>query len=182
MRNNQRVFKRSLGLKINNVISSLTSISAIDWLTFGIAAFLVIRGFLNGCSGEVGRLLGVLAAVAVGYFGFTPVSNLVFAAKLFNANRQAGRLVVFIIMLVACFSVWLFIRRLLADGIRLVLRQPFDAIVGGVFGGIKAFVMISIVCMFEIMQPTKEGQSKPAEKSVTTQKLLPLIKRIKFFE
>ena len=165
----------------NNMLSFIKSISPIDWLTFGIAAFLVFRGFLNGCSGEIGRLLGVLSAAAVGFFGFTPVANTVFAAGLFNANQQAGRVVVFIVMLVACFSIWLCVSRLLSDGIKLVLRQPFDAVIGGVFGGIKAFVLISVVCMFELMQPKKESP-EPADKSVTTQTLAPLIKQIRFFE
>ncbi|MDD4102579.1 MAG: CvpA family protein [Kiritimatiellae bacterium] len=160
----------------------MKNISAVDWLTFGIAAFMVLRGFRNGCSGEIGRLIGVLAAAAAGFFGFTPVSRAVFSAGILGANQQAGRLIVFIIMLVACFSIWLFVSRLLADGIKLVLRQPFDTVVGGVIGGIKAFVLIAVVSMFEIMQPKKTDSQVTAEKSITTQKMSPLIKRIKFFE
>ncbi|MDD4621706.1 MAG: CvpA family protein [Kiritimatiellae bacterium] len=164
------------------MITFIKSISAVDWLTFGIAAFMVFRGFSNGCSGEIGRLIGVLVAAAAGFFGFTPVSRAVFSAGLLGANQQAGRLIVFIIMLVACFSLWLFVSRLLADGIRLVLKQPFDAVVGGVIGGIKAFVLIAVVCMFEIMQPQPAENKDTAEKSYTTRKMSPLIKRINFFQ
>ncbi len=164
------------------MITFIKSISVVDWLTFGIAAFMVFRGFSNGCSGEIGRLVGVLAAAAAGFFGFTPVSRAVFSAGLLGANQQASRLIVFIIMLVACFSIWLFVSRLLADGIRLVLKQPFDTVVGGVIGGIKAFVLIAVVCMFEIMQPKPSDEKDAAERSFTTQKMLPLIRRIKFFE
>ncbi len=164
------------------MITFIKSITVVDWLTFGIAAFMVFRGFRNGCSGEIGHLIGILAAVAVGFLGFTPVSRAVFSAGILNSNQQAGRLIVFIIMLVACFSIWLFVSHLLADGIRLVLQQPFDTVVGGVIGGIKAFVMISVVCMFEIMQPKKTDKDATSEKSIITQKMAPLIKRIKLFE
>jgi len=56
-----------------------------DFLAFGAVAWLVIRGFLRGCSGEVSGLVGLLAAAALGYFGFAPVERTVLAAKLLAA-------------------------------------------------------------------------------------------------
>lgn len=57
-----------------------------DFLAFGAVAWLVVRGFLRGCSGEVSGLVGLLAAAALGYFGFAPVERTVLAAKLLAAN------------------------------------------------------------------------------------------------
>ena len=161
----------------------IKNIGAVDWLIFGIAAFMVFRGFCKGCSGEIGSLVGILLAAAAGFFGFTPVSRAVFSISLLNANQHAGRPIVFIIMLVLCFSIWLIVSRLLTDGIRLVLKQPFDAVVGGVIGGIKAFALIIVICMFEIIKPqTAENNNAGEKSSYTTKKMSPLIKRIKFFE
>ena len=66
----------------------------------------------------------------------------------------------------------------LSQGIRLVLAQPFDAIMGGVIGGIKAFVLVSVLCAFGLLNPREEGRTRFQEDSVTAQKLAPLLKRI----
>ena len=149
-----------------------------DLLAFGGVALLVIRGFVHGCSGEVGRLAGVVTAAAVGFFGFNSIARLVLSVKLFDANPYAGRLIVFILMMVVCIALWQGISHLLSEGLRLVLPQPFDAILGGVIGGIKAFVIIAALCTLGLLNPREEARTELQEKSVTVQKLAPFLKRV----
>lgn len=149
-----------------------------DYLAFAGVAFLVIRGFLRGCSGEVGRLVGVITAAGVGFLCFTPIARLVLSSKLFDANLYAGRLIVFILMLVVCVALWLGIGRLLTDVLRMVVPQPFDALLGGVIGGVKAFVVVAALCTFGLLNPKEKSRVILEEKSVTVQKFAPILKRI----
>lgn len=156
----------------------LKQIGWLDGLALAAIAFLVLRGFVLGCSGELGRLIAILAASAVGFYGFAPVSRLVLSANLFSANVYAGRLVVFIMLFVVCVALWLGLRRLLAEGIRLVVDQPFDAIIGGVIGGIKAFILVAVMCAFGLLNPNAAERTRLQEKSFAAQKLSPLLNKI----
>ena len=146
-----------------------------DFLALGALAFLVIRGFIRGGSGEIGRLVGVLAGAAVGYFGFTPTVRVVLSAQMFNANPYAGRMIVFILLLVVCLAVWFGISRILTDSIRLAIPQPFDTLLGGVIGGVKAFVLVAILCTLGLLNPREKARSRFQEESVTVQKFAPLL-------
>ena len=156
----------------------LKELGWMDALTVGAVALLVIRGFWLGCSGEVGRLVAVCTAAAVGFFGFAPVSRLVLTAKLFSDNQYAGRLVAFILLFVVCIALWLALSRLLSHVIRLVVAQPFDAILGGIIGGIKAFVLVAVLCTFGLLNPDAAERTRFQEKSVTAQKLAPFLNKL----
>ena len=150
----------------------------VDYLALGASAFLVLRGFYYGGSGEIGRLVGVVTGAAVGYFGYAPLVQAVLTAPLFRDNPSAGRLVAFILLAVVCLAVWLGLRRILADAIQLALSQPFDAILGGVIGGIKAFVLVAVLCTLGLMNPREQDRTQFQQNSVTAHKFAPLLKRI----
>jgi uncharacterized membrane protein required for colicin V production len=156
----------------------LKEIGWLDAAALGAIAFLVIRGFIHGGSGEIGRLVGVVTAAAVGYFGFVPVARLVLASHLFHANPAAGRLVAFILLSVVCIALWLGIGRLFTELIALAIADPFDAILGGVIGGIKAFVLVAVLCTLGLLNPHEQDRTQLKQHSVTVQKIEPLLKRI----
>ena len=160
------------------MIMALKEIGWLDGCALAVIAFLVIMGFVRGCSGELGRLVALGSAAALGFFGFTPVSKWVVSTKIFNANPYAGRLVVFILLFVVCIALWLGLSRLLSEGIRLVVAQPFDAILGGVIGGIKAFILVAVLCTFGLLNPNAAERTRLQEKSVTVQTLSPFLKKI----
>ncbi len=160
------------------MLLTLREIGWVDGLVLGAVSFLVILGFIRGCSGELGRLLAMGVAAAAGVFGFAPVLRMVHAAKLFDANPYAGRLVTYILLLVVCIALWWGLRHLLAEGIRLVVAQPFDAILGGVIGGIKAFILVAVLCTFGLLNPNAAERTRLQQKSVTVQKLSPLLEKI----
>jgi len=147
----------------------------LDFLALGALAFLVIRGFIRGGSGEIGRLVGVLSGVSVGYFGFTPIARMVLSAQMFSTNPYAGRMIVFILVLVVCLAVWFAVSRLLTDSIRLAIPQPFDTLLGGVIGGVKAFVVVAVLCTLGLLNPREKARSQFQEESVTVQKIAPLL-------
>lgn len=156
----------------------LKEIGWVDALAFAAVAFLVIRGFVRGCSGELGRLVAVCTAAAVGFFGFAPVSRVILTSKLLNANPYAGRLVAFILLFVVCVALWLGLSRLLSEIIRLVVAQPFDAILGGIIGGVKAFVLVAVLCTFGLLNPNASERARFESQSFAAQLLSPYLKRL----
>jgi uncharacterized membrane protein required for colicin V production len=156
----------------------LKELGWLDALALGTVSFLVLRGFVRGCSGELGRLVAVCTAAAIGFFGFAPVSRAVLSLSLFSANLYAGRLAAFILLFVVCIAVWLGLGRLLSEAIRLVVAQPFDAILGGLIGGLKAFILVAVLCAFGLLNPNAAERTRLQEQSLTAQKLSPLLKRI----
>lgn len=160
------------------MLAFLRHIGLLDGIAFCLVAWLVIRGFKHGFSGEIGRFFGFAAGTAVGVFGYKPIARTVLATKLFIANPYAGRFIAFIVLLVVCIAVWLLVRYLFADGIKLVLPQPADAIAGGVLGGIKAAVIILALCALGLLNPQENARTRLQEMSVTVQKLAPFLEPV----
>jgi uncharacterized membrane protein required for colicin V production len=160
------------------MLTALKEIGWIDGLALAAAVVLVILGFIRGCSGELGRLIAVGAATAVGVFGFAPVLHVVRNAHLIGSNPYAWRLVTYIVLLVACIALWLGLRHFLAEGIKLVIAQPFDAILGGIIGGLKAFVLVAVLCTFGLLNPNEADRNRLHQKSVTVQKLSPILEKL----
>jgi uncharacterized membrane protein required for colicin V production len=101
----------------------------------------------------------------------------VLGAKLFNANPYAGKLVVFLVLFVVCVALWLLLSRMLSEMIRLVVAQPFDAILGGIIGAVKAFVLVAALCTFGLLNPNAAERASFKDQSVAAQHLSPLLKR-----
>jgi len=159
------------------MLMTLKDIGWMDGLALGVIAFLVVLGFVRGCSGELGRLVAVGSAAALGFFGFAPVLRVVGSAKLFSANPYAVRLVTFILLFVVCIALWLGLRHLLAEGIKLVVAQPFDAILGGIIGGIKAFIFVAVCCTFGLLNPNAAERTRLQQESIAVQKLSPYLEK-----
>ncbi len=149
-----------------------------DYLIFAGVAFFVIRGFVRGCSGEMARLVGTVTAAAVGYFGFAPIANLVLANNLFDGNEYAGRLVVFILMAVLCIAIWFGFSYFLSEALSLAIAQPFDALVGGVIGGVKAIVLVAVLVTLGLLNPKAETRDRIKSQSSTTRLLAPVLQHI----
>jgi uncharacterized membrane protein required for colicin V production len=114
-------------------------------LAYGAAAFLVVRGFLRGFSGEAGGLAGLAAAAAVWAFGMEPAERAVAAAGWFGGSPQACKLAAFVGVLAGCLAVWSLLGHLFKAVLRTTIRQPFDAILGGGVGAAKAWLVIFAV-------------------------------------
>ena len=152
------------------------SLSGLDYVVLGVVVLLVILGFRRGFSGELGRLAGVLASAATLFFGYKPIAAWVDGLHVFQNSVLATKLLVLICLLVLCISVWLLVKKLLSDAVKTILKQPFDAILGGVIGGLKAVLALSLICTFGVLSPTSAFSSKLQESSAFVMRLADLIR------
>lgn len=156
--------------------------SIIDWIALSIGVFFILRGLISGCSGELGRLAGILGAGVLWYLGYLPLLQTTGSVKILQGHPYATRIITILIILSGSLAVWIFIRRILSETIRLALSQPFDALLGGIIGAVKALALIFILCTFETMMPEKNNPKKGAGYSLTTKKLYPLFKQLDLTE
>lgn len=154
-------------------------VAELGWVDLGAAGlmlFLVIQGLYRGCSGQLGRLFAMVSAAAFAYYGFKPVFGMVLEYGLLRENPFAARLIALVLVVVVSLTVWLILHHWLSDTIGMALRQPFDAILGGVIGGTKAFIIIAMFCTFIQLNPVASERNRLWSRSHSIRWLAPLIK------
>lgn len=140
------------------MVAWVQNYSALDYLIFAVAFFLVVRGFLRGCSGELGFLIGIAAAAAVLIFEGGPVENIIRSLPIVRESAFACQVLTLTVMLVVCVSVWLLVGHLFSRLIKLAVSQPLDAILGGVLGTVKVLLLICILCVIGLISSRGEGK------------------------
>jgi len=58
------------------------------------------------------------------------------------------------------------------------VAQPFDAILGGIIGGIKAFIFVAVCCTFGLLNPNATERTRLQQKSFAVQKLSPYLEKL----
>ncbi|MBP5320685.1 MAG: CvpA family protein [Kiritimatiellae bacterium] len=156
----------------------LQNCSILDYLIIAVALFLVIRGFFRGCSGEIGQLLGIVAATFAVFLCRAPVSSAVSACPSLNNNPFACSLLSALAILVVGIVAWLLVGRVCAKLISLAVPQPLNAILGGIIGLLKVFLLVCMLCHLGIIGSTeKSGEETPLQRwSVLVDKVTPWIK------
>jgi len=163
---------------MQNILNIAKDIGWIDGLVLSAILFLLIRGFIRGASGELSSLIASSAVVAFLIFAIPPLLTQLKALTFLADYPQAIRFIAFILIVVACVALWLLSRKLLARSISLVLPQLFDRILGGVFGGAKAVILVILLCAFGFLGSTENIQQQAAQRSVVIEKLTPLISKL----
>jgi len=69
-------------------------------------------------------------------------------------------------------------RNVLAHSISLILPKLFDHILGGIFGGINAVILVIFLCACGFLSTTENAQQQAAKRSVVIEKLSPLISKL----
>lgn len=126
-------------------------LTALDWVLLAIAAFFAVVGLFRGFSGQLGSLVGIVAALVVGYFAFAPLRGFVQAGNWISgeaAQKSLAAVADFVVALV----VFGLLRRIVARFVSFLVPQPMDAIVGAVVGLFKGAVAIGVLTGVGIVQ------------------------------
>ena len=103
-----------------------------DYALCGITVVMAVLGLFRGGSGTLGFVLGVIAAAAVGSFGWA------YSASFTDVAWQRGAGVLVVTLLV--FGIVRFIVKKLVNGL---LAQPSDAIFGFLVGAALGVLMLA---------------------------------------
>ena len=119
-------------------------LTVLDWVLFAVATFFVVVGLFRGFSGQFGSLVGLVAALAVGYLLFAPIRSLIVSGNWLTgetAQSGAAAIVDFAVALVA-FGL---VRRVVAKFVSFLVPQPMNALAGGAVGLAKGMVIVGVL-------------------------------------
>lgn len=125
----------------------IASPNIVDGLAVLAMLWGLYRGLRRGLSGELGQLIGVIAALVFGLNAYRPVS-----AWLLGATRLTGRsavVIAFLVTLAAALVVWILLRALFRRLMRVVIEARFDHGLGLAAGFVRSALLVVIV--FAIM-------------------------------
>ena len=116
-----------------------------------MAAFFMVFGLFRGFSGQFGSFVGIVAALVIGYFLFSPIRCLVVSGNwITGETAQSG--VAAIIDFVVALVVFGLVRRIVAKFVSFLVPQPMNAIAGGAIGLVKGMVAVGLLTGVGLVQ------------------------------
>lgn len=126
-------------------------LTTIDWIIFTVAAFFTVVGLFKGLSGQLGSIAGIAAALAAGYFLFSPIKGMVALGDWLSGEAARGTAAA-IADFVAMLLVFGIVRRLVAKFVSFLIPQPMDAIAGALVGLVKSIVIVGALAAVGLVQ------------------------------
>ena len=126
-------------------------LTVIDWIIFAVTAFFTVVGLFRGFSGQLGSLVGMVVALAAGYFLFAPLKGIVVGGNWVSgetAQNAVAGMADFVIMLVA-FGI---VRRIVARFVSFLVPQPMNAIAGALIGLLKSVIVVGLLVGAGLLQ------------------------------
>ena len=120
----------------------------MEWkegVVYLLLAFLVVRGFWRGFSGEISGLVALSLAVAMGLLLQGTVERLVAGTGWFGASQTGQQMAAFVALLAGGLAFWVIAGHWLRKILRTSLSRPLDAVLGGLTGAAKALLVILVV-------------------------------------
>ena len=115
-----------------------------DLIAFGIVAAGCLFGLFRGLSGELARIAAIVGAfLSCRFLG--PVWKSLCASWFGDSGFLFALMAVVGFLVLATLAGWL-VRKVVDKCLRVLVPQPANAVLGGVFGAIAAFLLAAIVC------------------------------------
>ncbi len=138
--------------------ASLTPPDILD-LVVAAAVFVgALVGLLRGLSGELARLAAILVSGLV-CWGVSGPWRTFCAAQFPASSLTAGCATVAGVLAVCVLAGWA-VRRLVDKGLRILVPQPANAILGLVLGGLCLFLLASALCYLLHLLPFEAVREK----------------------
>lgn len=105
----------------------------------------IARGFSTGFVRQVAGIAGLLLAFALGIQLMGPIGDVI--ADRFGTSIPVARLLTFILIVVAVHVLFAVLARVIEAVVGILRLTTVERALGGVLGGIKAAIIISIVLL-----------------------------------
>ncbi len=104
--------------------------------------FFALRGAWRGLSGELSPIIALAVGVTFAWFSFHPLRVILLERAGIPADSAAYYAA--LIALILTLVLFIGLRTLLKKALKIVVAQPFDAILGGLLGSLKIIVLVSL--------------------------------------
>ncbi|MBL7115895.1 MAG: CvpA family protein [Kiritimatiellae bacterium] len=158
-------------------MQSLAFISIVDLVALAFIVLSTIVGYIRGLSGEIARLVGMVAAFVMGVVTYDPVA--VWLAAHSRLEERSARAVTFIAIVLTSIVAMFILRFVCKHVMRLVIDESFDK-----KGGMLAAILHSSLLVFMVfvamnLWPSEDLNRRFGEDSVIgrlTLRMMPVLK------
>jgi membrane protein required for colicin V production len=124
-------------------MENLPPVSLVDVIAFAAVALGAVRGYFRGLSGELARVISLVAALVLGLRFYRPLAEWVMAyTRIAEENAPIAAFIITVLTAVVCLF---FLRYLLKRIIKVAIEEGADKIGGVIAGLIRSVVMVLIV-------------------------------------
>jgi len=132
-------------------MQDLPPLSLVDILAMAIILLGIFRGVRIGLSGEIARLVALLAGLALGLYAYEPIAAWTVAQT--GLTGLTAAIPAFALTAALAVLAMALLRAVLAGVIRFVVRDDFDRAGGGVAGFITSALFVLLVFLAMQMLP-----------------------------
>jgi len=124
-------------------MENLPPVSLVDVIAFAAVALGAVRGYFRGLSGELARVISLVAAFALGLRFYGPLSEWVLAyTRIAEENAPVAAFIITVLAAVVCLFL---LRYLLKRVMKIVIEERADKTGGVIAGLLRTSVMVLIV-------------------------------------
>lgn len=125
--------------------------SIIDLLALGLVIIGCIQGAFRGLSGELARLIGVIAAFWIARFSHPPVAD--WLDMHTRLSPESANLVAYAAVVIIALIALALIRKATEQLIKLVFEKGFDRAAGVIAGGLRMSLIACIIFIVLFLLP-----------------------------
>lgn len=117
--------------------------NVLDWFILAVLGLGVWRGFSNGFIREVARILALVVAFVLGTQLMRPVG--LFLSVSMGISEALSPVIGFVVVFIAVLALVFSIARMLEFVAGSLFLGPVNRVLGAMFGGIKATLVLSLL-------------------------------------
>jgi len=137
-------------------MGNLPPLNLVDIIAVVMIGLGALRGYFRGLSGEFARLVGLLAAFAVGVLFHAPVGTWI--RDVTRLSGPAAMATAYLLLVVVAVTVMAIVGSLLKRLIQVVIARRLDRNLGLVMGAAKSAVLVAIIVLAAQLWPTEACQ------------------------
>jgi len=135
-------------------MEDLPPVSLVDVIALAVVALGSVRGFFRGLSGELARVISLVAAFVLGARFYRPLAGLVTVhTRISEENAPVAAFIFTILAAAVCLFV---LRFLLKRIIKVVIEERADRIGGVIAGLLRSSTLVLIVFLALNLWPDEE--------------------------
>lgn len=130
------------------MLSFFKALTPGQWVDLACAVFTIITlliGIFRGVSGHLAHMLGLAGAAIASFWLFRPVSAFVHGLGCFKESAAAATVFSYVAIVLVAVLMFLLFRAILKRVLQLVVKQPFDSLIGALIGFLHAFIVLALV-------------------------------------
>lgn len=124
-------------------IATLSAANAVDIAVLALLFIFCIAGTMRGLTGELARLLAISACVAVGM-----ILHPVMRESLITGSEIPWRILAAVATSAAAAASGALVHWIVRKFLKVIIGQPADAIMGGIFATATTVIVILLVLFF----------------------------------